>query len=347
MVLAADPQTDLEAKSGTDAAPTKQQRRRARRRRVARRTISVLPTLFTLGNLLAGFGAVFTASRPPDTPLPFGWSPITFAALLVLLGMILDGLDGRIARLTRSFSDLGEQLDSMADMVTFGVAPAFIVVQAVRVQTPFIGESAELDTLFDRFGLVVAMAFVACAGLRLARFNVELNQADEARDTGLIDTLDDEAIEVEEGEDDPDEEELAKHLAFRGLPSPAAAGAVVALALLHQHFLHQPARTLPAPMEEPGTGPAVEAAAGGAAVVLIIATLLCALLMISRIRYVHLVNRYVRRRAPFGVVAGAVVAVLLMSVRPQYTLALAFTAYAVSGVVGAVVSRKRGDRSAA
>ncbi|MEM1445905.1 MAG: CDP-alcohol phosphatidyltransferase family protein [Planctomycetota bacterium] len=294
---------------------------RPRRKRVTQRTIAVLPTLFTLGNLLAGFGAIFAASRPADTPLPFGWSPLTLAALLVLLGMVLDGLDGRIARLTRSFSDLGEQLDSMADMVSFGVAPAFIVVQAAAVQTPFLAENPEMDTLFDRFGLLVAAAFVACAGLRLARFNVELNR----------DSQDDGALMDDPAEDEADDREVAKHLAFRGLPSPGAAGVVATLALLHQYFLHMPEADPPLPTRE--------GAAFGAALVLIAATLLCALAMVSRLKYVHILNRYVRGRAPFGVVAWAVVIGLMLLVWPQITAAAAFLAYAVSAPAAAIAQR--------
>ncbi|MEM7576459.1 MAG: phosphatidylcholine/phosphatidylserine synthase [Planctomycetota bacterium] len=296
-----------------------------RRKRVTQRTIAVLPTLFTLGNLLAGFGAIFAASRPADTPLPFGWSPLTLAALLVMLGMVLDGLDGRIARLTRSFSDLGEQLDSMADMVSFGVAPAFIVVQAAAVQTPFLAENPDMDTMFDRFGLLVAAAYVACAGLRLARFNVELNRdaPEEIPDAS--------EANPNENQDDESESEVAKHLAFRGLPSPGAAGAVATLALLHQYFLHLP--------DADPSLPTREGAAFGAALVLIAATLLCALAMVSRLKYVHILNRYVRGRAPFGVVALAVVVGLLLLVWPQVTAAAGFLAYAVSAPAGEISRR--------
>ncbi len=317
----------LQLEDGTAPEGPKRRRIAGRRRRVAQRTIAVLPTLFTLGNLLAGFGAVFAASRPADVALPFGWSPITFASLLVFLGMVFDGLDGRIARLTRSTSDLGEQLDSMADMVSFGVAPAFIVVQAVRVQTPFLAESPELDTLFDRFGLAVALAFVACAGLRLARFNVEMNTTNESSTPD--DEVDPDDFEGQATADDADEEdaddEVRHHLAFRGLPSPGAAGAVASLALLHQHFLHGA-----------DGGAASVGVTSGAALVLMGATLLCAVAMVSRLRYVHLLNRYVRGRAPFGVLAGAVVVGLLLSVWPQFTVAGAFVAYAVSGPAGVV-----------
>ncbi len=180
--------------------------RPTRGRRVARMTVSVLPTLFTLGNALCGFAAIFAASRPDDLSLPFGWTPLTFAAIFIFGGMLLDGLDGRIARLTRSSSELGEQLDSMSDMVTFGVAPAFVAVQLAGIGTPFLTDTH--DTLFGRAALVVALIYVACAALRLARFNIEM-AADQDDD----------------------------HLFFKGLPTPGAAGTVASLVLLHQHFL--------------------------------------------------------------------------------------------------------------
>ncbi len=177
------------------------------RRRAAIVTISVLPTMLTLGNLLCGFGSIFFASRPIEAGSPLGWSALTFSAVLIFLGMVFDGLDGRIARLTRSTSDLGEQLDSMADMVSFGVAPAFLAVQLVGVETPFI--SAANDQLFDRVVVIIACIYVACAALRLARFNISK----------------------------ADHEALTDHLSFEGLPSPGAAGTVASLVLLHQHFL--------------------------------------------------------------------------------------------------------------
>ncbi len=179
-----------------------------------RKTVATLPTLLTLGNLLCGFAAIFTASRIVSEPatLPFEWTPLTFAAIFIFLGMVFDSLDGGVARLTRSASELGEQLDSMADMVTFGVAPAFVAVQLVNVGVPFITQLETGDALFDRFAVVVAGIYIVCAALRLARFNIEL-----------------------EGDSD------SNHASFKGLPSPGAAGTVASLILLHQHFLaHYP-----------------------------------------------------------------------------------------------------------
>lgn len=260
-------------------------------RRVARRGIAVLPTMFTLANLLCGFASVFFASRPtplPDDPLPFGWSPLTMAAVFVFMGLAMDGLDGRIARLTRSFSELGAQLDSMADMVTFGVAPAFMVVQLIGVRAPFVSELRPSGSiLFDRLAVVTACIYVACVALRLARYNIESPPAGEA-ERGL----------------------------FKGLPSPGAAGTVASLILLHQSILvHYPADHL-----------LIRAAAVG----MVFITLLTALAMVSQFRYVHLMNRYVRGQAPFGAIAKAVIIGLLLFVWLQPTLAAGFVIYALS-----------------
>ena len=190
---------------GSDDEAKKERRRR--RRELTKRSISVLPTMFTLGNALCGFAAIYIASRNIDpATLPMKWSPLTFGAMFIFLGMLLDGLDGRVARMTNSTSDLGEQLDSMSDMVTFGVAPAFLGVQMVGIGVPFFGPAAD-DSLFGRIALLVALIYVACAALRLARFNIEI------------------------------EDEEPDHTSFKGLPSPGAAGTVASMVLLHEHFL--------------------------------------------------------------------------------------------------------------
>lgn len=180
-----------------------------RRRRAARATITLLPTLLTLSNLLSGAAAIFIASRPTGEPLPFEWTNLTWAASFIFLGMVFDGLDGRIARMTHNTSDLGEQLDSMADMVTFGMAPAFIAVQLALtdVGLPYLG-SLQADNIFNRTALVVGAIYVACTALRLARFNIELGRPIES-----------------------------DHMSFKGLPSPGAAGTVASVVLLHQHIL--------------------------------------------------------------------------------------------------------------
>jgi CDP-diacylglycerol--serine O-phosphatidyltransferase len=274
-------------------------RRRVRRRRAARRTLSVLPTLFTLGNLLCGFAAIFVASRPLVTDavasgrvvLPWNWTPLTLGAVLIFLGMVFDGLDGRIARLTHNTSDLGEQLDSMADMVTFGVAPAFLAVQLAGVGLPFLSENA--DHLWDRFVLIVAGIYVACAALRLARFNIEV--------------------------EDPSE---ASHMSFKGLPSPGAAGTVASLILLHQHFLARHA--FDTHHESVWLSSLGMVAVMG----------LTAFAMVSKLRYAHVLNRFIRGRARVGRIAQIVVIIGLVFLHFQGSLAAAFSMYAASAPVG-------------
>ncbi|MGB0768877.1 MAG: CDP-alcohol phosphatidyltransferase family protein, partial [Phycisphaeraceae bacterium] len=153
--------------------PTKPKRRR-RRRRVRKLPISVFPTMLTLANVLCGFLAVFFAALPADADFPFNWTPLTFAAMAIFAGMVFDGFDGRVARLTNSTSAFGAQLDSMADMVTFGVAPAFIAIKLIDPGVPYFSHSD--DHLFGRLALIVALIYVACAALRLARYTVAANE---------------------------------------------------------------------------------------------------------------------------------------------------------------------------
>lgn len=272
------------------------------RQTVTRRGIAVIPTLFTLGNLLCGCGAIFIASRQAPAELPFDWTPLTLAAALIFGGMIFDGLDGRVARLMRSTSELGGQLDSMADMVTFGVAPAFLAVQLTGVETPFVSQTG--DDVFGRFVVIAAGIYACCAALRLARFNLENDSADEA-----------------------------DHLSFMGLPSPGAAGTVASLILLHEHFLAQ----YP---EENGLRIA-------AAVAIVTVTALTAFAMVSRFRYVHVMNRYVRNRAKVETVAKAVIVGLLLLIHLQGALAAAFVLYFLSAPAASAVRRIKGHGKAA
>lgn len=258
--------------------------RKERRRRAARKTLSTLPTLCTLCNLLAGFASIFMASRDP-VDMTNHWSHLTYAVIFIFVGMGMDGLDGWVARKTRSTSSLGEQLDSMADMVTFGAAPAFLAIQLVGVQTPFLSDHG--DTLFNRFALIVALIYVACAALRLARFNIQVHLPSES-----------------------------DHGSFKGLPSPGAAGTVASLALLHEHFMAHPT---------PG-GVRAQAAAVGMVCIM----LLVAIAMVSRLRYVHVVNRYLRGRVRFTRMTAGIIIVMLAVVWLQASLAAAFAIYALS-----------------
>ena len=131
-------------------------------RTVRRKGIYLLPNLFTTAALFAGFYAIIAAMR----------GDFENAAVAIFLAMVLDSLDGRIARLTNTTSKFGAEFDSLADMVSFGVAPALVVF------------SWALGGL-GKFGWSAAFIYVACAALRLARFNTQIDTADKNYFTGL------------------------------------------------------------------------------------------------------------------------------------------------------------------
>lgn len=277
-----------ESASQTPEAPRKGKRRR--RLRVRKLPISVFPTMLTLANVLCGFMAIFFASIPAaDADFPFNWTPLTFAAMAIFAGMIFDGFDGRVARMTNSTSAFGAQLDSMADMVTFGLAPAFIAIKLIDPGVPYFSNSD--DRLFGRLALIVALIYVACAALRLARYTVEANEK-QAVDPSV----------------------------FTGLPSPGAAGAIAALILLHQHLIF----TLFTTSDPPAWLQLTTRYA------MIGVVLLTALAMVSKLPYTHFMNRYLRGRANVGTIAAYVIVALLLLIYPQWTLAIGFTGYALS-----------------
>src|SRR5574337_340959 len=121
-----------------------------------RRGIYILPNLFTTAALFAGFYAIVQAMN-----LNFEQS-----AVAIFIAMVLDGLDGRVARLTRTQSAFGAEYDSLSDMVSFGVAPALVMYE---------GALKELG----RFGWVAAFVYCVGAALRLARFNTNLGVVDK------------------------------------------------------------------------------------------------------------------------------------------------------------------------
>lgn len=123
-----------------------------------RKTYFLLPNLFTLAGMFCGFYAIAVSARLDAEP--GGDSDALYkASLAIFIGLFFDTADGRIARLTKTQSELGLHLDSLADVVTFGVAPAFVVY---RWGLEGLGQP----------GLFLAFLFVACGALRLARFNV-------------------------------------------------------------------------------------------------------------------------------------------------------------------------------
>jgi len=131
------------------------------------RGIYLLPNLFTTAALFAGFYAVIAAIN----------NRFEHAAIAVLVAMVLDGLDGRIARLTNTSSAFGAEYDSLSDMVSFGLAPSLIMYEWSLHNVSRQG--------FGQAGWVAAFLFTACAALRLARFNVQIGSTDKKFFRGL------------------------------------------------------------------------------------------------------------------------------------------------------------------
>lgn len=126
------------------------------------RGIYLLPNLFTTAALFCGFyGIVASINGQFET-----------AAIAIFVAMVLDGVDGRVARLTNTESDFGAEFDSLADMVSFGLAPALIV---------YLWTLSNLG----KMGWLVSFIYVACAALRLARFNTQASHSDKRYFQGL------------------------------------------------------------------------------------------------------------------------------------------------------------------
>jgi CDP-diacylglycerol---serine O-phosphatidyltransferase len=140
------------------------ERRAQKKLKLRRRGMFALPSLFTLGCLFCGFFGIVQAMN-----LRFD-----VAAGLIFAAMIMDSLDGRVARMTGTQTAFGAELDSLADMVSFGAAPALIVYEWSLRTLPS-----------NRLAMAVAFVYAACAALRLARFNVQIGSIDKRFFNGL------------------------------------------------------------------------------------------------------------------------------------------------------------------
>lgn len=134
-------------KAGNDSSPG------LRKGKKLRRSIYLLPSIFTVGNIFAGFFAVISTLHGDYGP----------AAVAIGIAIVLDGLDGRIARLAGATSDFGVQLDSLADVISFGLAPAVLIY------------SWGLEDL-GNFARMAAFVFLICGAMRLARFNIQVGE---------------------------------------------------------------------------------------------------------------------------------------------------------------------------
>ncbi len=173
----------------------KRQRRRIRDHTRVRNSLSIVPSLFTIGNVFCGYYSIIATLR----------GRYDYAAIAIGIGYVLDGLDGRIARLTQTSSEFGVQLDSLADVLTFGIAPAMLAFTwGLSASEGMEGTAKHVHQL----GWIATFGFVVCGALRLARFNIQTKKPADS----------------------------ASKRYFVGLPIPAGAGMIAAVV----HFFKEP-----------------------------------------------------------------------------------------------------------
>jgi len=136
---------------------------------IRRRGVYLLPNLLTSAALFAGFYSIISGIN----------GKFEAAAIAIIVAGLLDGLDGRVARLTNTQSDFGEQYDSLADLISFGLAPALLAFNWS------LASLSEISILAGKLGWLAAFLYAACAALRLARFNTQVGIADKRYFQGL------------------------------------------------------------------------------------------------------------------------------------------------------------------
>jgi CDP-diacylglycerol---serine O-phosphatidyltransferase len=253
-----------------------------------------LPNLITVGNGVCGFAALVNALKIQVVPDPttgaldftnpklFAWS-----AWLILIGMVFDVFDGKVARLSGRTSDLGAQLDSLCDLTTFGLAPAVLVVRLGMIYP-------------DPWGKAVwffCLAYFLGALLRLARFNAE------------------------------NEHEEEHHLCFKGLPSPGAAGCVASLVIFHRYITEFTQKELHWLEHLVAKETVQRAFFWIPYALPILMLILGYTMVSSRLKYDHVASRIFNRRHSFEFFVSLVFASLLAAVVPEVVLPAVFIGY--------------------
>lgn len=267
--------------------------------------IHMLPNMITLGNAFCGLLAISKGidALVATDPEVF-YDKLEFACWLLVLAGVFDALDGKIARITRSYSDFGAQLDSLADALTFGVAPALLAKVLLEHEMGHVGFLGH-----PRIHFLAAAAFALMAILRLARYNLEVEHEQEAHDE------------------------------FRGLPSPAAAGSVVGTLLLYLSLFNPGGEVTagtPTPLgtllKSLGANPAdLEPLRLWMLPVLTVLLPCLGLLMVSRVRYVHLFSVLTRGRSHFFTLVSMVFGLFVLYTAPVCSSSCSATASCSSG----------------
>jgi CDP-diacylglycerol--serine O-phosphatidyltransferase len=263
--------------------------------------IAIIPTLLTLGNAVCGLAAIACAAKIGGSGSPLDGAPyFAWSGWLIVGAMIFDALDGYVARLSKSASDFGLQLDSLCDAISFGAAPAFLLLR--------LGPGWQPVPRLHQALAVIAALYLVCAILRLARFNIETTAP--AKKVSL-------PVRLEGQPPVPAEANSQKR--FRGLPSPGAAGCIASLAILRSSdqfqrwFAYDP-----------------ELIRNALEIWATLGALIVALLMVSRIPYPHLTKQILRGRRPFRHVVQVIIAVCVIVLIWELALVLLFWLYALA-----------------
>jgi CDP-diacylglycerol--serine O-phosphatidyltransferase len=245
--------------------------------------VTILPALLTLGNAALGFTAVATvvdAAYASSSDLHMYHEKLRIAIFCIFGAMVCDALDGAVARLVKGATEFGGYLDSLADIVSFGIAPALIVKAIIKLDFQLF-PGVNWDPWSKITWLVTGM-FCLGAILRLARFNAE---------------------------NSPDAE---SHQYFEGLPTPPAAGLLVSLALLY--IINSSLKDL-------------------MFYTMVVAGPFLGVMMVSRVRYVHFINKVLLGEHTFQYIAlfaAIIIAVSALGIY-EYALAAGFLVYALWG----------------
>jgi CDP-diacylglycerol--serine O-phosphatidyltransferase len=259
--------------------------------------------MFTLGNAACGFAAIIKIASfvHSDGNMHF----LVQASYLILLAMLFDAFDGKVARITKATSDFGGQLDSLADTVSFGIAPAALV--AMWHSKLLAGSQTE--TLWAQMTWFFCLAYVLASLLRLARFNVENEPSDEA------------------------------HMDFTGLPTPGAAGLVVSIVIFHDYMSLHARSDIVAGFHNAFGEEAIIALLNFARTVMPLLMIMLAFFMVSsRMRYAHVLNKFFREKKTFDYLTYLIFGLVLFAIVPQLALLVVFIIYVATGPVQLVVN---------
>ncbi|GMO22544.1 MAG: CDP-diacylglycerol--serine O-phosphatidyltransferase [Termitinemataceae bacterium] len=267
--------------------------------------VYILPSLFTCGNMTFGFLSMQSSVD----------GHFTSAAWFIVCAIACDILDGRIARLTKSTSEFGMQLDSFSDLVSFGVAPAIMMFELVLKNHPLTK---------GKIGVAIAVLFMLCSALRLAKFNVQAAK-------GVV------------------------HASFRGLPTPASAGVIISFVLSYDLWLslnapeylfknYNPAELATLNFK---TIPILLKAMPKFFTLMPVVMLVLSFLMVSNVQYISFKKIHISKPVAFQLLVLLIVLTILVIVFPQNIFFIIFCAYAVSGIVmivpNAILKRRRGS----